>query len=271
MTKKLLILLMVPFFLWGCETLPFRWGADLDVQDIVSKDNKITKLQKAKPDKQVAEGRLYKTKLVRKKIIYKVRKGDSLYALARKHKIKISTLARDNKLKSNAKLKIGQRLVINKKVLKKVPIKTTKNNDGITPPKNQTKVTKTAISNSRQFLWPLNPANLTQKFGRGISQDGIILSGTLGQNVLATNNGSVIYVGTDIKPLGLLVLIKHNNGFVSTYGHLQGALVKKGDTVKTGKAIATLGQSGKAQQPQLYFEIRKNNKPTNPLKFLGDR
>ena len=286
MTRKNYLLLALPMLLWGCETLPFRWGDNVDVDSLVAKnskpakvptlDNRVIKITDAN---KVAEGRLVETKLVEKKISYKVVKGDTIYSLARQNNTTPADLAKLNDLKLTDQLKVGQTITITKKVTENVASTTNAaSNDGMTLPKKQTAVEQDNLSASNsgddnadkptRFAWPAQGVSILQKFGEGVSQDGVILGGAMGQNILAIAAGQVIYVGTDIKPLGLLVLIKHDNGLVSTYGYLQRSLVKKGDEVKRGQAIAALGQSGSAQRPQLYFEIRKNNKPSNPLGYL---
>ena len=287
MTRKNYLLLALPMLLWGCETLPFRWGESVDVDSLVAKNSKPAKVVPLNDNRvlrvadanKVAEGRLVETKLVEKKISYKVVKGDTIYSLARQNSMTPADLAKANDLKLTDQLKVGQTITIIKKVTENVESATNATtNDGITLPKKQAAVEQGNIANNdggdtadkpARFAWPVQGGNIVQKFGEGVSQDGVILSGALGQNIFAVAGGQVIYVGTDIKPLGLLVLIKHDNGFVSTYGYLQKSLVKKGDEIKRGQAIAALGQSGSAQRPQLYFEIRKNNKPSNPLNYLS--
>ncbi len=277
-TIKYLLLCAAPLLLYGCQSWPFRLGESLSTEDLIekqtSKEKKVeaanAKSDAAKPaEKQIV------TRTVEKKIDYKVQDGDTLYSLARKNNIKVADLAASNDLKITDQLKVGQNIVIPKKVTVTGP---TEGDDSITPVKKPDAVTQTELPNNDDdsakpgtFVWPANPTTVLQKFGDGDSPDGLLLSGVEGQNILAANGGTVIYVGTDIKPLGLLVLVKHAGGFVSTYGHLQRALIKKGDTIKKGQAIATLGRSGTASRPQLYFEIRKNNHPVNPSNFLSQK
>ena len=284
---------MLPLVLWGCESLPFRWGGDVEVKDLVVKGGGVGKPQKILPapamvpptdSNKLADGRVVKNKsmekkLVEKKITYKVVKGDTIYSLARQNNMTVADMAKDNNLKITDQLKIGQNIVIRKKIVENAQ----GNSNGMTPPTSQSAVTTTpltapsanndngSVAQPQGFIWPLQRPSLLQKFGDGASQDGVILGGAMGQNVVAAGNGAVIYVGTDIKPLGLLVLVKHDNGLVSTYGYLQKSFVKKGDMVKRGQLIAALGRSGMAQRPQLYFEIRKKNRPANPLDFLPAR
>ncbi|MDI9313265.1 MAG: LysM peptidoglycan-binding domain-containing M23 family metallopeptidase [Hydrotalea sp.] len=306
--KKYLLLLPIMLSLWGCESLPFRWGEEVGVKDLVVKGGGGSKPQKlilagdnpaslkptnnglSNPTNNVAINNANNNtasapQMVTKKTPYKVVKGDTIYSLARQNNMTPAEFAKDNGLKITDQLKIGQNITISKKVASNAAGNAIGNSDGMTPPRAQMAVTETPIASSnattndkanssgqpQALAWPLQQSNILQKFGEGTSQDGLILAGSMGQNVAAVSGGTVIYVGTDIKPLGLLVLVKHDNGLVSTYGYLQKSLVKKGDAVKRGQIIATVGRSGLAQRPQLYFEIRKNNQPSNPLNFLPAR
>ena len=89
-----------------------------------------------------------------------------------------------------------------------------------------------------------------------------------GTPVKAAENGVVIYAGDGLKELGKTVLVRHENGIVTVYGHVSGIDVKRGDTVKRGQQIASSGMSGAAKQPQLHFEVRKNSTPVNPVTYL---
>ena len=82
--------------------------------------------------------------------------------------------------------------------------------------------------------------------------------------VKATEAGTVTYAGSEVKGYGNLVLIRHENGYVSAYAHNGALSVKRGEKVKRGQVIATSGQTGNVTSPQLHFEIRKGAQPGRP-------
>jgi lipoprotein NlpD len=96
---------------------------------------------------------------------------------------------------------------------------------------------------------------------------GINIIGKPGQPILAAADGKVVYSGDGLPRYGNLLIIKHNDVYLSAYAHNDTLLVKEGDTVKSGQRIATLGRSG-TQVEQLHFEIRRNGKPVDPIRFL---
>jgi murein DD-endopeptidase MepM/ murein hydrolase activator NlpD len=102
----------------------------------------------------------------------------------------------------------------------------------------------------------------------GQQNDGINLAVPEGTAVRAAEDGVVAYAGNELKGYGNLVLVRHNNGFVSAYAHASELMVKKGDTVRRGQVIARSGATGTVQAPQLHFEIRKGSVPVDPMQFL---
>ena len=96
---------------------------------------------------------------------------------------------------------------------------------------------------------------------------GIAIAGKLGQPVLASAPGRVIFSGTGIRGFGKLIVIKHNNTYLSVYAHNSELLVKEGQTVAKGQKIAEMGNTD-ADQVKLHFEIRRFGKPVDPMKLL---
>ncbi|MGD2161376.1 MAG: peptidoglycan DD-metalloendopeptidase family protein, partial [Gammaproteobacteria bacterium] len=93
------------------------------------------------------------------------------------------------------------------------------------------------------------------------------IAGNEGKTIKAAAAGKVVYSGNGLISYGNLVIIKHNRSYLSAYAHNRKLLVKEGDTIKAGQKIAELGRTG-TDSPRLHFEIRKNGKPVNPLKYL---
>lgn len=102
------------------------------------------------------------------------------------------------------------------------------------------------------------------------SSKGVDLAGKPGDPVLAAAAGKVMYVGSGIRGYGNLVIIKHENGFLSAYAHNRRILVKERQAIAKGQKIAEMGDSD-ADQSKLHFEIRRQGKPVDPLKYLPPR
>ena len=104
---------------------------------------------------------------------------------------------------------------------------------------------------------------------RGVHNDGINIAAVAGADVLAAAPGTVAFIGREIKSFGTLVLIKHKDGVITAYAHLDSVLIKEGDVVEGGQKIATVGQTGKVDTPQLHFEIRKARRPIDPRTLIS--
>ncbi len=110
--------------------------------------------------------------------------------------------------------------------------------------------------------------------GRYVSGDptkqGIDIAGSGGQPVRAAADGVVVYSGSGLVGYGELIIVKHNEQWLSAYGHNRSRLVNEGQIVKSGQQIAEMGRSGAARD-MLHFEIRYNGKPLDPLSYLPQR
>ena len=118
------------------------------------------------------------------------------------------------------------------------------------------------------WMWPANGSLLNQFSESG--SKGIGIGGKAGDPVLASGEGKVVYAGTGLRGYGQLIIIKHNATFLSAYAHNQKLLVKEGQMVSRGQKIAEMGNSD-ADQVKLHFEIRRQGKPVDPLKYLPQR
>jgi murein DD-endopeptidase MepM/ murein hydrolase activator NlpD len=121
---------------------------------------------------------------------------------------------------------------------------------------------------SGDFRWPAR-GRVIAGFGANGGNEGINIAVPEGTPVKAAEAGTVTYAGSEVKGYGNLVLIRHENGFVSAYAHNGSLSVKRGEQVKRGQVIATSGQTGNVTSPQLHFEIRKGATPVDPMKHLG--
>ncbi len=117
------------------------------------------------------------------------------------------------------------------------------------------------------WSWPYNGRLIS---GFSEANKGIDLAGKPGDPVAATAAGRVVYTGAAIRGYGQLVIIKHNDTFLSAYAHNSKILVKEGQTVAKGQKIAEVGATD-ADQPKLHFEIRRQGKPVDPMRYLPER
>ncbi|MDN5864584.1 MAG: peptidoglycan DD-metalloendopeptidase family protein [Gammaproteobacteria bacterium] len=121
-----------------------------------------------------------------------------------------------------------------------------------------------------QWQWPAEGA-VRRTFGQsGIAGKGIVIAGKLGEPVRAAAGGTVVYSGDALVGYGRLIIVKHNDRWLSAYAHNQRLLAHEGETVSAGDRIATMGRAPNGD-PALYFEIRKDGAPVNPLHYLSDR
>lgn len=120
------------------------------------------------------------------------------------------------------------------------------------------------------WAWPASGVVIGRFSSNGSLNKGIDIAGELGQPVLAASDGSVVYAGSGLRGYGELVIIKHNDAYVSAYGHNRRLLVREGQQVKVGQHIAEMGSTG-TDRVKLHFEIRRQGKPVDPLQYLPRR
>jgi lipoprotein NlpD len=99
---------------------------------------------------------------------------------------------------------------------------------------------------------------------------GLDIGGTAGDPVVAASDGKVVYAGAGLRGYGNLIILKHNNTYLTAYAHNQTLLVKEDQTVKKGQKIAEMGNSD-ADRVKLHFEVRRQGKPVDPAKYLPVR
>ena len=122
-----------------------------------------------------------------------------------------------------------------------------------------------------QWIWPVTggAGNVIARFDE-VSNKGVGISGKLGDAILAAGDGRVVYAGAGLRGYGNLVILKHNNTYLTAYAHNQTLLVKEDQTVRKGQKIAEMGNSD-SDRTKLHFEIRRQGKPVDPLRFLPAR
>ena len=139
------------------------------------------------------------------------------------------------------------------------------------PGPNTAQTNKPLISEAADeivFSWPANGA-LNAYFDE-IKNKGIDIVGKAGEPVLAAADGKVVYAGSGLRGYGNLIILKHNNTYLSAYAHNQTLLVKEDQSIKRGQKIAEMGNTD-SDQVKLHFEVRKQGKPIDPVKMLPPR
>jgi murein DD-endopeptidase MepM/ murein hydrolase activator NlpD len=127
-----------------------------------------------------------------------------------------------------------------------------------------------AAAGGAKFRWPVK-GKVIAEYGKrpdGTHNDGVNLSVAAGTDVVAAEAGTVAYAGSELKGYGNLILIRHENGWVSAYAHSEQMIVKRGDAVKRGQLIAKAGKTGTVDQPQVHFELRQGSKPVDPMPHM---
>jgi murein DD-endopeptidase MepM/ murein hydrolase activator NlpD len=128
---------------------------------------------------------------------------------------------------------------------------------------------QSAPANGMNFDWPVNEARMSRGFLLGKRWHyGVDLASRKGTPILASEAGTVIYVGKGFSGYGKLVVIEHNETWATLYSHLNKFNVKEGTKVARGEQIAEMGRTGRASGVHLHFEIRYNRQPVNPLMYL---
>jgi len=214
-------------------------------------------------------------------ITHKVKKNETLYSIAWQYNSDYQLIVRNNTILSPYIIHPGQILKItitaDQETLntnRKPPIDTKLS---ATPPNNviskriSTHETKQKLQN---WIWPTNGKiieNYSETKGKNtFINKGIDISGKTGDDIRVTAKGVVVYSGSGLTGYGNLIIVKHNEEYLSAYAHNKINFVKEDDKVTIGQKIAELGSSG-AQSPRLHFEIRRNGKPVNPLLYLPTR
>ncbi len=123
------------------------------------------------------------------------------------------------------------------------------------------------VSQKLKWQWPAKGKILSRFSLRDPGQKGIDIAGQKGQAIYAAERGYVVYSGDGLRGYGELIIVKHNDTFLSAYAHNRRLLVKEGQNVKKGEHIADMGKTG-TERVMLHFEIRRDGIPVNPFEYL---
>lgn len=231
-----------------------------------------------------------------------VKAGDTLYSIALRYDRDYRELARLNNLGADFLIRPGQRLRLDgepapaaspakppaKPPAAPATVATANKKAEETSPAPANKVTfvekKSApVSNvassvtdpvpasaSLAWSWPAKGPVLGKFGSNGVTGKGLDIAGKRGDSVSAAAAGTVVYAGSGLVGYGKLLIIRHDDNYISAYAHNDRFLVAEGERVKLGQAIAEMGASG-TDRDKLHFEIRERGKPVDPLRFLPAR
>ena len=231
---------------------------------------------------------------------YVVKKGETLYSIAWRANSDVRKLAKLNNISSPYKIFPGQKIIIstkrtspssyasNSKTYTKKPNKNSTKNavkvvkKPVAPNKKQEygkrvseqKVSKKAVSTGttfskkiKEWRWPANGKMIAKFSTAQQGNKGVDIAGRRGDRVKAAAKGTVVYAGSALRGYGKLIIVKHNDDYLSAYAHNEQILVKELQLVNTGDVIARMGDTD-AQRVMLHFEVRFRGKSVNPLKYL---
>jgi len=197
-----------------------------------------------------------------------VRRGDTIYRLAIQRGINPQDLAAWNGIRPPYTIYPGQRLNLYPARGQSQRTQTTRRPAQTTTPPRTT--TPAPARSSIAWRWPTS-GEVSARFIEGDStRQGIDITGRGGQPVRAAADGVVVYSGSGLVGYGELVIVKHDEQWLSAYGHNRTRLVSEGARVRAGEQIAEMGRTGAARD-MLHFEIRYNGKPVDPLLYLPAR
>lgn len=206
---------------------------------------------------------------------HKVERGETLYSIAFRYGWNFHDLARANGIHSPYTIYPGQMIHFDRRPsVARSTTSSTSRQSSVSRQKQPTRAPRAApkpklAAGQPRFVWPSSGAVLSH-YGSAASAKGINLGGAKGAKVVAAAAGIVVYRGHGLTGYGNLLIIKHNDDWLSAYAHNHTMLVQEGEQVKAGQQIATLGSSGTFRL-QLYFEIRKDGRPVNPESYLPKR
>ena len=186
---------------------------------------------------------------------YVIQRGDTLHHIAQRYGVSVSSLISANNITDVRDLHVGQVL--------KIPGYTSYaaiDGGG---------ADYSAERPTRIFAWPVAQGEISSGFGirNGTMHDGVDIAAPVGTPVHAAESGTVIYSGR-LRGYGNVIIVRHDDHYVTVYGHNSSNLVREGDSVTRGQVIGSIGESGRTTGANLHFEVRRDNVARNPLAYL---
>lgn len=187
---------------------------------------------------------------------YVVQRGDTLSAIARRFGTNTQTLARLNGISNPSLIEVGQKIML-------------PGGYSPSPVVRPTPSPSVRPMGKPLFDWPVK-GKVTRAYDARNGSKGIDIAGKKGDPVYAAGSGKVVYAGSGLRGYGNLIIVKHDEVFLTAYAHNDKILVREGESVSKGQKIAEMGSSD-TDQVKLHFEVRQNGQPVNPLLYLPAR
>ncbi|OYY18687.1 MAG: peptidase M23 [Polynucleobacter sp. 39-46-10] len=203
---------------------------------------------------------------------YRVKRGDTLARIALDNGQSPRDLVQWNNLSNPNLIEVGDLILVKPPANSKMTVKSIPKTAGDLPKTDAPKVEAPKSESAKEIVaepgiklsWPAK-GKVTEDFSE--KTKGIDIAGKLGEPVTAASDGKVVYAGNSLRGYGNLVIIKHDNTYLTAYAHNRTLSVKEGDAVKKGQKIAEMGDTD-TNSVKLHFELRVNGKPVNPTPYL---
>lgn len=202
---------------------------------------------------------------------YTVKSTDTLYSIAWRYGLDYKELASWNQISDDYVINLGQRLIMrepDRSLSAQTVVTSIPTSEPAIKPTKPKAVAEVVYQNPpSRWIWPVKGKLLNSFSLKQLNRRGIDIAARLGEPVRATASGKVVYSGNGLVGYGNLIIIKHNETYLSAYAYCKERLVSEGAIVKAGSIIAKVGQL-KSKSARLHFEIRKNGKPVDPINYL---
>lgn len=189
---------------------------------------------------------------LKKGVYHRVKKGQTLWRIAKTYNVPLEEIVRINRLPDAAKIEVGELIFIpNAEGARDIVITSTQDAAG-------------------DFIWPVK-GKVASFYGSRLGHvrnKGVDIIASYGQNVVASRSGTITFCAEEFTGYGKTIIIDHGDGFSSVYAYNSENLIRVGDVVEKGRVIAKAGSGGRAKINMLHFEIRKDNEPQNPFYYL---
>ena len=295
MTLRWISLTLILLLVAGCGSRPVY--APVGARDNVQKPAAATTTQAKTAPANSRRAPVGKPPVRNKSAYHVVQRGETLYSIAWKYGLSYRELAAINHIRSPYTIYAGQRLHTSSSTrqtgsartrfrttpvptptatakARPEPVATTQPKTATTSPVAASTDAQSVViaakplpGNVQKWVWPAKGKLLHSFQPNSAGKKGIDIGGNKGQSVMAAADGKVVYSGSGLVGYGRLIIIKHTENLLSAYGHNSELLVLEGQHVRAGQTIARMGNSG-TDRTQLYFEIRKDGKPVDPLRYL---
>ncbi len=227
--------------------------------------------------------------------VYSVERGDTLYSIAWRYDLNFRQVAYWNRIDPPYTIYPGQKLLLRPSQASNAAVATGRGSDTSDRPSSSTGAVKTSspatkpTSRSKPaatskpqrreaprrdsdvaWRWPVDGPVLREFKGPNAGKQGVTIGGDAGTRVRAAADGRVVYSGSGLRGYGRLVIVRHNQTYLTAYAYNRELLVREGENVRAGQTVARMGTTPEGRGG-LHFELRRNGKPVNPLSYLPRR